>query len=634
MNESENDTDVVLNTLPMKITLAFNSQFKITDTGDVENGVEFTYSLISANPVLANVANSSKFKYPYFTNNVMYPEDVILKNGPVYAMEFFFDKERFEQVLLKYAGNTYVNDIIPTNPTSDSAPDSDVLEALSDNATFNVNLMLKVLLPISSEFGYALTSSFHRYIKQDYMTNIFPSSAFDVERLFNSPKWLIQAEGKQQYVQNVIWASSILDNPNYFYFLYVYNNSLVRRRKLRDQATNDYKTRILGFLKNLRIDMLPNANKHADKKNLFDLLKDDIINKIKARTSSTKTEYDDMLHSIKTELMYDKTKNTSKLSDILNSFLGNSYFMKGRNVLLSTDKNDVDVVKVNTAIDTDADMADIQKMINAIIRIHVIIHEYRESTRKSTTGLKQLNLESQVASFLDQSYRNCIQVKSMKYIKRFIDGQEQFMDLNTKTSSGAEKSVEELDVIKTIETANAQYRELNDAIRKGMQNVFPPNRRSSNGYLTLELRKIKIKNESKTDASTSNDSCILGQKENDFFRDVYSRYFYDNKGYGEFDLDTLFTGVTILNSEGARNFEIFVVVDTLDKTQYDEADGAKCRVKEDNLTNALLNAISTKSKDKIGFVRNHDSLNAAKITKTQTQEKQRGGTLTRRSWRK
>lgn len=110
MNEDNVDTDIVLNTLPLKITLAFNSQFKITDSGDVENGVEFNYSLIAMNPVLANVQNASKFKLPYFTNNVMYPESVLLSNGPEYAIDFFFNKERFEQLLLKYSANTYVND--------------------------------------------------------------------------------------------------------------------------------------------------------------------------------------------------------------------------------------------------------------------------------------------------------------------------------------------------------------------------------------------------------------------------------------------------------------------------------------------------------------------------------------------
>ncbi len=291
---------------------------------------------------------------------------------------------------------------------------------------------------------------------------------------------------------------------------------------------------------------------------------------------------------------------------------------------------DIDAAKVKNALNDTNDIQRIQTIVQSIIRMHVIIHEYRESARKSTTGTKQFNFDSQVSSIFDQAYRDCIQVKGMGLIKRFIDGIDSYMNLSQKTASGQDKTVEELDIIKYIETSNAQYRELNDSISTGMKNVFPPRRESMNRLLQKELLDIKIKSErGNTKKSPSTSSC--GEKESDFFRDVYSKYFYDNKGYKEFDLDKLFTGVSIYTSpEGIRNFEIFVVVDTLDKEKYDGVDGASCLVKDDILTNALLNAVSTKSKSKIGFVRNHDALNSAVITTRKETPKQAGGKRTRR----
>jgi len=624
--------DVVLNTLPIKIMLAFNSQFKITDSGDVENGVEFNYSMIAKNPVLAEISGAAKFKMPYFTNNVMYPEDELTTNGPAFAVEVFFDKERFEQFLLKYASNTYVNDKHPDA----SDPESDVSMALNDNATFNVNCMLKILLPISTEFGNALTSSFHRYIKYDYMTNIFPASVYDVNRLFNSTKWLIEAEGKPQYVQNVIWASSILDNPHYFYFLYVYNNSLVRRRKLRGQADDDYNMRILSLLDNLRLKM----QTHADKKNLFDLIQNDLTQKKTGRDPKYKSEYDDLLSTLSKEIGLESETQQTKISTIVNTFIkhpSNETPQLGPDSLLMLDPNDpkqktyiMDKQKVVNAMKDDNKKQEIQQIIDIITRMHVAIHEYRESARKSTTGTKQFNFDSQVAQQFDAIYRDCVQVKGMALIKRFINGLDQFMDLNEKTPSEQDKTVQELDIIKFIKTANPQYREINDAISKVMRNVYLPLRESLNRALQKELLNIKLASRKiMAETQDSGDTCDVAQTKPDFLRDVYSRYFYENRGYSEFDENKLFTNVGIYTSpEGTRNFEIYVVVDTVDKEKYDEASGAGCRVKEDNVSNAFLNAISMKTKQRIGVVRDHKALNSATITQKQPQnaeQKQKGG---------
>lgn len=630
---NDNNTDIVLNTLPLKITLAFNSQFTITDSGDVENGVEFNYSLIASNPVLADVPNASKLKLPYFTNNVMYPESVLLGNGLSNIIDFFFNKEKFEQMLLINSANTYVNDK-KKDPTMS---DAEVSQALSDNATFNINLMLKILLPIGSEFGFALTSSFQRYVTNNYTSNIFPTSGNDIERLLNSPKWIISADGKPQYVQNVIWASSILDNPNYFYFLYVYNNSLVRRRNLTDQAKEDYATRILVLMRNLRLKMQPDVGGVLGK-NLFGMILADLTEKKNGRNDAGLNphhrinEYDQLLNTLLKEL-----PDQNPLSEYLTAFVKG-----GDEALLvssvkdennkPTNKFDIDPAKVKLAIEDPDKMNKIQAIIDAILRMHVIIHEYRESVRKSTTGTKQFNFEAQVSAIFDQSYRDCIGVKGMMLIKRFINGQESYMDLSPKTASGQEKSVEELDIIKFIETSNAQYRELNDAIGKGMKNVFPPRRESTNKLLQNELLKIKIESE-RDSHEPAQDSCVVGQKKENFFRDVYSKYFYEGKGYAEFEPDKLFTGVSIYTSpEGVRNFEIFVVVDTVDKEKYDGVNGSACLVKDDILANAFLNAISTKSNNKIGIVRSHESLNSAVVTPRKEPEKpkQSGGKRTRR----
>jgi hypothetical protein len=620
------DIDIVLNTLPMKITLAFNSQFKITDSGDVENGVEFNYSLIAANPALVNVPNASKLKLPYFTNNVMYPEHVLLRHGPEYAIDFFFNKEKFEQVLLKHSANTYVNDK-NKDPT---ISDADVSQALSDNATFNVNLMLKILLPIGSEFGFVLSSSFQRYVTGDYTSNILPVTVNDIEQLFNSTKWIISADGKPQYVQNVIWASSILDNPNYFYFLYVYNNSLVRRRNLTDQAKDDYAMRIVLLMRNLRMKIQP------DGKNLFGMIRSDLEEKQNGRNNggaipgSRRTEYDELLNTLLKEF-----PTQDPLADRLDVFVKDDTSSLVGPLKDDNTKVDIDIDKVKLAIDDPDEMNKIQSIIDAILRMHVIIHEYRESVRKSNTGTRQFNLEAQVSSIFDQAYRDCINVKGMMLIKRFIYGQDPYMDLSKKNTSGQEKTVEELDIIKFIETSNAQYRELNDAISKGMKSVFPPRRESTNHLLQNELMTIKIESEraahTQTQTPTTNsDSCVEIQKKSDLFRDVYSKYFYEGKGYAEFVDNKLFTGVSIYTSpEGVRNFEIFVVVDTVDKEKYDGVNGAACLVKDDNLTNALLNAISTKSNNKIGIVRNHYALNSAVVTPRE-KPKQSGGKRTRR----
>ncbi len=629
-NENDNiiNEDIVLNTLPIKIILSFNSQFKITDTGDVDNGVEFNYGLISKNPVLAGLSDSSKYKLPYFTNNVMYPEDVLLVNGPAFAVEFFFDKERFEQMLLKYASNTYVND----KTANATDPNTAEAEALNDNATFNVNLMLRILLPISSDFGFALTSSYHRYIQKDFVTNIFPLNTYDINNLFNNTKWIIDSEGKQQYVQNVIWASSILDNPQYFYLLYVYNNSLVRRRNLTNQVKDDLVIKVLSLMNNLYMKMQPTPI-DATAKNLFDLIKNDLNEKSNTRTSEgrKRTEYDDLIKTLQKEI-----GNNDEMSNTLNEFIkqGNNFlFVKEENTYV------INKSKVSDAIFKDEKQyKKITDIISAITRMYVAIHEYRESANKSTTGIKQFNFDSLVAPLFDKAYRDCIEVKAMLLIRRFIEGNDPYMDLNEKTTSDQDKTIQELDIIKYIKTANPIYREINDAISKVMKNLYPPIRESLNRALQKELADIKIKaqKESTRDRTiTSNNTCVDAKNKSVFLRDVYSRYFKSNAGYSEFDEKKLFTGVGIYTSpEGARNFEIYVVVDTLDKEKYDNGIGAKCLVKEDVVINSFLNAVSNKSKDKIGFVREHKALNNAVVVAPTTgptksvgrdTQKQKGG---------
>ena len=602
-----NETGVALNTLPLKIMICFNSQAKISESGKVENATEFTYSMISSDPSLAKIKGA--YTTPYYTYSVRYPGSILTSGGPEYFIPFFFDKMRFEEVLIKNSSDSFINEretLQKDSETNELTADAeDKAEMMLDNSTYNIMLTLKLLFPLKGAFHSSLMSSYHTIIKRSFNPYIFPTSTHDLNHLFSSKMAAIQVQGKPEYIQNVIWASSILDNPYYFNYIYVHNNSLNKRGELKEQLKEDELERNLNFVNNL---------------SKFNQGNRDVFEMISENNSKIK---DSKLFFLKEKIAESYSVSPIKLTKNLTIYGEKGEQPFDRELLKKNLENDK--ISRETA-------DEIFTLVNTIIKIYTSIQEHNKAAEKSSVGTPKYQMDANLSSFLNRIYQDAVEVYGTRTaISRFVNGYDKYMDLNTKNESGEDKSIIETDVIKFIQSKNKIYVELNNAIGNGLKAVIKPARISNNPKLRKIIEQVQ-KPDSIFDKSTPVSECASTSTE-DFFRDVYSKYIFRNKGYHDIDKENMFTGVSICASGETRNYEIFVVMDTINKDKYENGDHAKCRAWDDIVSNSFENAITSKSDYRIPMIRSHTSLDEATITAPpQQRPAQLGGKKTKRQY--
>ncbi len=572
---------VVINTLPLKIMMCFDEPAKINKSGELMNANEFTFANIADNPDLANHTKASVYKYPYFANNIKYPIRPLINLPANSVIDIFFDETNFEEFMIKYSVDTYT-----TNK------DPEYKDKIHEYTIFNITLMLQLLLSVGSDFGYTVTSSYHTEIERKYFSQIMPTSMRDVKQMFYNPPTILTHNSTKYYIGRTQWASNILDNPYYYRMIMMYNIVMEKRKILIPVAEE-------LLIERARLFFVELNQKKVKDKNILETLYESLTkqyNIIKGNEYSTSKNLlgnsINLIHAY-TEGMPTPTDMMELITILLNE--------------VTQSKPNKDVVVVNDKIveflANPENREHLMILADVLIKLYPPIVEYQSTSDRSNRVMDPLNLDANVLNMLEAVYKNAIAIKACVQIQRFVTGVDQTLNLNKKVKD-KDKSRAEVDIIEFIMKQNKQYKDISDEISKTVNDVIPPTRSTSNVDLQKEIMQIKESGEKVSDKPLykQDDECVAVEKEGNFFTDVYYKYFRGQEKLIDIKsiyTKMMFTGVQTINIPTGQFYEIFVILDLLKKDIYDNSDGVSCAIKDDNISNLLINLITTKTTGRV-----------------------------------
>jgi hypothetical protein len=151
--------------------------------------------------------------YPYFTNDVMYSRRNLIRLTYQERVNFFFDRERFKELLSSYK--------IPINENTDR-------NSVVEN---NIMIMLELLLPTKFPAIKDLKQSYKMVFNNDgFSDHLY--EAF----IYNQPFSYLKLNGKTYTVKRVIWLNDILNHPIYKKLLDEYRKFVVWCKEEKENA--------------------------------------------------------------------------------------------------------------------------------------------------------------------------------------------------------------------------------------------------------------------------------------------------------------------------------------------------------------------------------------------------------------
>jgi len=171
-------------------------------------------------------------EYPYFTDEVKYPNDL---NSLTYRekLEFFFNRNNFIQTLTKKNPNfvnkeikkyeeTKSDNLAMTKKLTEQEKAEKIVNK-NEIVDYNIMTMLKCLFPIKYPYKNNIKSSYKMKIKNSIQLNLeIPQSFLNLFRLDqkdNDAKFpeysYLKLEGKTYTVNEVIWLNDIFNHPIY-----------------------------------------------------------------------------------------------------------------------------------------------------------------------------------------------------------------------------------------------------------------------------------------------------------------------------------------------------------------------------------------------------------------------------------
>lgn len=214
---SRKQEDIPIRVEQIKIFMNFNIPSMI------KQQVVLTSSMIY-NPLSDN-NRMELSQYPYFTPDVLYPKKILNTFSMDKRINFFFDKEVFESVLVNYSKKTT---LCKSNNFDYSEIDDD--DEIYDNLKIencNIEMMIDMLFPtIFPSIGNNI-GSFSRYImQQDNNIVTFKGSIPKFLRNFipnASPSYsYIILNGKTYTITKSVWLNDFINNPVYKAFIESY----------------------------------------------------------------------------------------------------------------------------------------------------------------------------------------------------------------------------------------------------------------------------------------------------------------------------------------------------------------------------------------------------------------------------
>jgi hypothetical protein len=150
--------------------------------------------------------------YPYFTHDVKYPDSNLLKLSYKERVNFFFNLDRFNELL-----TPYINDKL-----DGSVKDDKYYEKRSQNIKDNINIMLLLLFPtkypmineLSDSLNYVISPTKNKKKTYGFLYNPFAAQLYSY----------LDIGGKKYTTKSVVWLNDIMNHPTYNEFLREYRD--------------------------------------------------------------------------------------------------------------------------------------------------------------------------------------------------------------------------------------------------------------------------------------------------------------------------------------------------------------------------------------------------------------------------
>jgi hypothetical protein len=205
------------------------------------NDVPLQFSMLYHPDLEKKRYSAVKYTYPFFTDSVKYPMDMLAYENYSERVDFFFNPNRFNSVCRNY-GPDYVD---LTSSTIDSAD----MEKEHENATYNIRCMVILLLPIADEFRNVFKTSYNQFILNQTSSEIFTLRNIDPTTFLN-PSWLplynyfqprkysapyqevsYLKQGNNTFVvSDVVWLNDLDNHPIYRDFLKLFHSKTAEKK--------------------------------------------------------------------------------------------------------------------------------------------------------------------------------------------------------------------------------------------------------------------------------------------------------------------------------------------------------------------------------------------------------------------
>lgn len=167
--------------------------------------------------------------YPYFTHDIQYPRSNLVKFSYQDRIDFFFNLDRFNELLTPYMANKL----------DSSKKDSAYYKNRKENIDANIITMLLLLFPTKYPMINELYNSYdyvisHRKIIQGMLYNPFATQLYSY----------LEIGGKKYTTKSVAWLNDIMNHPIYNEFLREYRDFDQAAREEIENSKREYEKKL------------------------------------------------------------------------------------------------------------------------------------------------------------------------------------------------------------------------------------------------------------------------------------------------------------------------------------------------------------------------------------------------------
>lgn len=609
-----------------------------------------TYAMLSHPDLEQGKYSGKNYTMPYFTDSVKYPFSVLASKTYADRVDFFFNKTRFNKILRKNIID-YIEEVETEADyvNSNSEEDSEIDEKLKDNADHNIKAMLVLLLPIADEFGNVFASSYDQYILNkpspelgtirniDKMTFLNPTWVplynYFKPRQYTAPvqeiSYLKQGESKY-VVSGVVWQNDVINHPVYNTFLSVYYSRLQEKRQngrnirrlLSDRITL-FKGLLSKYAEYERVNPAPAGPGGLESRNVFEVMISTLIKNVSEANPAVRTDnntYKMDTTDVKNNMKeYNRREAINKVVAYL-AVVDDLYKGYSGEPGSTTPTDPRKKITSKGALKLDDDR--LKMITDSIANAYIEFNSYNALPDAGT----KLNLKD-TSRILTELYNTAITIKTLQLLNEFINDTIRRLDLNEKNVDGSDKPKLELDIIRTIKTNYKLYEKLNEDISTQVKNVVEPSRRTSNMSLQNFLKELVKPTAEK-------------QRDQNALVDIYNKYISNIKKSIRRDYITkyMYVGICTVSgdspdaksgekkdskpeSEGEMP-EIYVYVNVVSKTDYEQNNNRGCIMSDDRIANNLRQLLyaNTMIDDTIPEVNPYRTFKFLKGSETQRDE--------------